>query len=172
MHINTFWKIIIKGIGLSLLISCVDVIPQYMSTLNFINESLDWYNLLLVWGLCSLTIVFYLFVIRLLLIKTDWFIKILKLDKNFTEERIDINLPPKTILSIVITIIAAVWFLRSLPNLVISFFDFSNQNELITQYAESGWLIYNFFSTICSFLIMTNAKYISNYLWKKNITLE
>ena len=41
MHINTFWKIIIKSIGLSLLISCIDVIPQYMATLNFINGSLE-----------------------------------------------------------------------------------------------------------------------------------
>jgi hypothetical protein len=40
------------------------------------------------------------------------------------------------------------------------------QKELIINYLETGWLIYYFFSTVIGFLIMTNGKSVSNYIWK------
>ena len=85
MHINTFWKIIIKSIGLWLLINCVWVIPQFMSTLNFLDGNLDWSNLILVWLMCLAALIVYILAARLFLFKTDWFVRILKLDQNLAK---------------------------------------------------------------------------------------
>ena len=170
MYINTFWKIIIKSIGLWLLINCVWVIPQFTSTLNFIDGEIGWDNLILVWVMCLATLLVYILVTRLFLFKTEWIIKILKLDKNFAEEKIGLEIPAQTALSITITVIGAMWFLKSFPNLASSVFEFMRQKELIKNYGETGWLLYYFISTIIGFLIMTNGKSVSNYLWKENST--
>lgn len=166
MHINTFWKIVIKSIGLWLLVNCVWIIPQFTSTLSFIDSEIGWDNLILVWFMCFITLLVYVLVTRLFLFKTEWIIKILKLDQKFIEERIELELPAQTVLAITVTIIGAVWFLKSFPSLATSIFDFLKQKELIINYLETGWLIYYFFSTVIGFLIMTNGKSVSNYIWK------
>lgn len=168
MHINTFWKIVIKSIGLWLLINCVWVIPQFTSTLNLIDGGIGWENLILIWLMCFATLMIFIIVTRLFLFKTEWIIKILKLDKNFVEERIGLNIPAKTVLSIIVTLIGAIWFLMSFPDLVTSIFEFLRQKELIKNYGETGMLVYFFISTISGYLIMTNSKTITNYIWKEN----
>jgi len=71
-------------------------------------------------------------------------------------------------LAITASIIGGIWFLKSFPNLANSIFSFLRQKELIKNYTETGWLIYYFFSTIIGFLVMTNGKSITNYIWKEN----
>lgn len=168
MHINTFWKIIIKSIGLWLLINCVWIIPQFTSTLNFVNGEINWENLAIVWLMSFITFLVYILVMRIFLFKTEWIINSLKLDQNFVEERIGIEIPAQTVLAITVSIIGGIWFLKSFPNLANSIFSFLRQKELIKNYAETGWLIYYFFSTIIGFLVMTNGKSITNYIWKEN----
>lgn len=170
MQINTFWKIIIKSIGLWLLVNSVWVIPQFTSTLNFTNGEISWKNLIVVWLICFITLLVYIFVMRLFLFKTEWIIKLLKLDENFVEEKLALEIPAQTVLSITVTIIGAIWFLKSFPSLAISIFEFLKQKELIKNYGETGWLLYYFISTIIGFLIMTNGKSVSKYLWKENST--
>lgn len=172
MHINTFWKIVIKSIGLWLLINCVWIIPQFTSTLNFINGEIEWENLILIWLICFTTLIAFILVTRLFLFKTEWIIKILKLDKNFIEETIGLDIPPKTVLSITVTIIGAIWFLMSFPNLITSIFEFLRQKELIKNYGETGMLIYFFIATISGYLVMTNSKSITDYIWKENTDLD
>ncbi|MEZ7500095.1 hypothetical protein QO200_15265 [Flavobacterium sp. Arc3] len=166
MHINTFWKIVIKSIGLWLLINCVWIIPQFTSTLNFVDGEIDWNSLILVWFMSLITLLIYVLVVRLFLFKTEWIIKILKLDQKFLDERIELELPAQTVLAITVTIIGAIWFLKSFPSLATSIFDFLKQKELIRNYRETGYLIYYFFSTVIGFLIMTNGKSVSNHIWK------
>jgi len=168
MSINTFWKIIIKSIGLWLLINCVWVIPQFMSTLSFQDGEINWNNLLLIWVMCFATLLVYILVTRLFLFKTEWLVKLLRLDQNFAEEKIDIEIAPKTILSIVVTMIGGVYFIKSFPSLVNSIFEFLRQKELFKEYNNAGWIIYFFFASIIGFLVMTNGKTISNFIWKNN----
>lgn len=172
MLINTFWKIVIKSIGLWLLINCVWVIPQFTSTLNIVDSEISWENLILIWIMCLITLVVYILVTRLFLFKTEWIIKILKLDKSFNEEKIGLEIPAKTVLSITVTIIGALWFLKSFPSLADSIFNFLRQKELIKNYGETGMLIYFFVSTLTGFLIMTNSKFLTNYIWKENSELN
>lgn len=168
MLINTFWKVVIKSIGLWLLVNCVWIIPQFTSTLSFIDGEIGWENLILVWAMCILTLIIYIFITRLFLFKTDWFIKILRLDNNFNEERISLEIPAQTVLSITVTVIGAIWFLKSFPDLIGLLFEFLRQKELIKNYSETGWLIYYFFSSVTGFLVMTNGKAVSSYIWKEN----
>lgn len=105
MLIKTFWKILIKIIGLWLLFSCVSIIPQFFSTLSFTNGDLNTESLMLLWLMLFGSIIIYILIIRLFLFKTDWIVEKLKLEKNFTEERIELNIKSSTILTISIIVI-------------------------------------------------------------------
>lgn len=60
MLIKTFWKILIKIIGLWLLFSCVSIIPQFFSTLSFTNGDLNTESLMLLWLMLFGSIIIYI----------------------------------------------------------------------------------------------------------------
>jgi len=166
MLINTFWKIVIKSIGLWLLINTAWIILQLLTAFSMFDTGIEWYNFLLMFG----AFLFYLVIVFLFLFKTSSIVNILKLDKNFKEERIDMNLPATTILSIVVCLIGAIWFLKSFPALISSIIDFFKQPTLFKDYTNISWLVFHLISSLAGFYIMTNSRLISNYLWHKNNT--
>ena len=168
MQIKTFWQILIKIMGMWLLFSCISILPQFFSTLSFDNGNLNLNNLLLLWlGLFG-AILIYILIIRLFLFKTDWIIKILKLEKNFTEERIDLNIPKNTTITIAIIIIGGLILIESLPNFCSRLFNFFQQKKLLKDYSDTSWLIYYFIKTIIGYLLLTNGKNITKYLLKES----
>src|SRR6187402_597274 len=98
MQIKTFWNILIKIIGLWLLFGCTSVIPQFFTTLSFTNGDLDIESLLMLWLMLFATIGIYMVLVWFFIFKTDWIIRKLKLEQNFTEERIDLNIKSTAIL--------------------------------------------------------------------------
>ncbi|MGQ7947567.1 hypothetical protein [Flavobacterium sp. WC2509] len=169
MLIKTFWKILIKIIGLWILFGCISLIPQFFSTLSFTDGLLDVKNLIPIWLMLFGSILAYAFVIRLFLFKTDWIIEKLKLEKNFTEERIDIKISSTEILTISIIIIGGLIIVESLPLFFSRLIDFFQQKSQLKEYHETSWLVYYFFKLIIGYLLVTNGKNIAKYL-AKNIT--
>ena len=167
MLIKTFWKILIKIIGLWLLLSCFSIIPQFFSTLSFTNGDLNMESLLTLWLMILITIIIYILIIRLFLFKTDWIIEKLKLNKNFTEEKIDLDVKSSTILTISIIVIGALIIIESLPSFCSRLFDFYQQKNLLKDYADTNWLIYHFIKIIIGYLLLTNGKNLTKYIEKE-----
>jgi len=168
MEIRTFWRIIIKGIGLWLLVNSIYVIPQFASTFSFIEYGgLNWENLISVWFIILGTLAVYLFVTGFFLFKTEWIVTILKLDQKFTENRIDVNIPYKSVLSIAVIVIGALIFVESIPKLCSTIYEFVKQKELIKDYAGTSWLIFYFLKALSGYLIMTNSKTIIKFIDKQ-----
>jgi cytochrome bd-type quinol oxidase subunit 2 len=168
MLIKTFWKILIKIIGLWILFGCISVIPQFFSTVSFTDGNLNIESLMLIWLMLFATIIVYILVIRLFLFKTDWIIEKLKLDKNFTEERIDLNIKSSTVLTIAIIIIGGLIITESLPNFCSRLFDFFQQKSLLKEYHDTSWLIYYFIKIIIGYLLLTNGKNLTKYIEKNS----
>lgn len=164
MLIKTFWKILIKIIGLWILFGCISVVPQFFSTLSFTNGNLNIQSLLLIWLMLFASIIVYILVIRLFLFKTDWIIEKLKLDKNFTEERIDLNIQSSTVLTIAIIIIGGLILIECLPSFCSRLFDFFQQKSLLKEYHDTSWLIYYFLKIIIGYLLLTNGKNLTKYI--------
>lgn len=167
MEIKTFWRIIIKGIGLWLLINSVYVIPQFASIFSFNKDQLDWGNLITVWLITLGTLILYLLVVRLFLFKTEWIVNVLKLDKNFTESRIDITLHYNNVLSIVVIVIGALIFVEALSELCSTIYDFLKQKELFKDYSGASWLIFHFLKALSGYLMMTNSKTVVKFIDKR-----
>lgn len=167
MLINTFWKIIIKIIGLWLVFGCISLIPQFFSTLSFTNGNINFDSLLLVWIAVFGVIILYIFIIRLFLFKTEWIIEKLKLEKNFNEERINIDFKGLELLTIVTSIIGALIIIESLPDFCSGIFNFFQQKMLFRDYPDSHWLVYHFIKLIIGYLLLTKGKSIAKYIGKE-----
>ena len=168
MEINTFWRIILKGIGLWFLVESIYIVPQLMSTISVIDNEVGWSNLLIVWGINLFVFLIYILIVRLFLFKSDWLINTLKLEKNFTQEKIDISISTESILKIIIIIIGGLIFVQGLPNLIAEIYQFIQQKELIKNYPEVSWLIFHFLKTLFGYLMMTNSKIIEKYINKES----
>jgi hypothetical protein len=170
MEIKTFWSIIIKGIGLWLLINSVYVITQFASTFAFTSDSgLNWKNLIAAWIITFGTLILYLLVASVFLFKSAWLIEKLRLDKNFSQDKIDLNIPYKTVLSIVVIVIGADVFIEALPKLCSTIYEFAKQKERINEYMGASWLIFYFLKALSGYLIMTNSKTVVKFIDKEKI---
>ena len=168
MLIKTFWKIIIKIIGLWLLFNSVSIILQFLSYFSLSRDPLSAEVYILYYLIVfSIICLIYLILIRILLFKTDWLIKKLKLENNFTEDRIDLNLKSTTIISISVIIIGGLIFVENLPKLCSRLYYFSTQNSDI-EIIEKGFLIPDIINIIIGILLITKVKEITKY-FEKNI---
>ena len=169
MLINTFWKILLKIVGLILLFSCISIIPQFYSTLSFSNGDLNTESLILIWLMCIVSIIIYIIIIRLFLFKTEWLVEKLKLEKNFNEERIDLNIKTSTVLTVAIIVIGGLMIAESLPNFCSRLFNFLQQEMLFKDYPDSSWLVYHFLKIIIGHLLLTNGKRLAEYIEGKSV---
>jgi hypothetical protein len=169
MEINTFWKIVLKSIGLWLIIQGIYFIPQFFTLfilpLSYqINEPTP----LWMYATSILILLIYVLIVRTFLFNSQWIINIFKLDRHFTSDRIDLNTSEFKILSIIVIIIGAVIFVEGLPLLVREIYKFFQQEALIKDYADTGWILFTGIKTLAGYLIMTNSKFIVNLIEKKN----
>ena len=169
MEIKTFWKIVIKITGLWLLLCSLSLIPKFSTSLYFTNGKLDIGYLITLWLMLLVAITVYILMIRLFLFKTDWVIKKLQLEKNFTEERIDLNIKTVTILTIAIIVMGGLIIVESLPSFCSGLLDYYQQKILSQEYQSTYWLIYHFIKIIIAHLLLTNAKKLASLIEKKAV---
>ena len=167
MTIRTFWTIFIKILGIWLVLDCLTVVPQFFSTIFFTNKETDILGTAMWLGVMLATIVFYFFVLRIFLFKTNWIIDKLHLDKNFTEEKIDLNISSQTVLRIATLIIGGFILVESLPAFCKELFSFYQQKAIMREYASTGWIIYHFVKSIVGYLLLTNSKTIIEFIDKQ-----
>lgn len=169
MEIKTFWTIVLKGIGLWLLVEALYILPQMGSSFSISNygDGFDSY-VLVVWLFSILVFILYLFIVRLFLFKSEWLLNILKLEKNFTTDRIDIGISKSTVLKIVIVITGALILIDGFPHLVREIYEFLRQKALIKDYSETSWLFYYFLKSLFGYLIMTNSRSIEKFVNKES----
>lgn len=157
MEIKTFWNIVLKGIGLWLLMNCLYIFPQIAITL-FTSQVMKGWNTsipVLMFGIFSL--IGYLIVSCLFLFKTSFLISKLRLDRNFTENKIDITVSTNTVLKVIVILLGGTTILNSFPSLIKEIFQFIQQKELLRNYPNITWLVFHFLNTLIGYLLMTNS---------------
>lgn len=168
MEINTFWKIVLKGIGLWLIVQGIYFVPQlYTVFILPLQYSVEEPTPRWMHAVAVLILLIYILIVRTFLFNTQWLINQLKLDKHFTSERIDLNVPGFKILTIAAILIGAVVFADSLPLFVHETYKFFQQEALIKDYGDTGWILYAGIKTVIGYLLMTNSKFIVNLVEKQ-----
>ena len=168
MSINTFWKLVLRILGLWLLLGSFYLFPQFVSTLAYIDSNDRFQSLLLSWGMLVLLIVAYIIIIRMMILKSDWIIEKLKLNKNFQEERINLNIKSSTVLNIAIIVIGGIVIIDNLPLLFKQLFEFFQQQNLFREYSHSSWIIYYLINVVVGYLLISNSKTIAEFIEKRS----
>ena len=167
MTIRTFWTIFIKILGIWLVLDSVTVIPQFFSTLFYVDPNDTAQSFSLTAALLLLTIGIYIFILRLFVFKTAWLIDKLHLDKGFDEEKIDLNVQLSTVLTVTTIVIGGLMFVDSLPQLCKQTFVFFQQKNMFRESPTSGWIIFHLVKTILGYLLMTNSKQVVAFIEKQ-----
>jgi hypothetical protein len=87
----------------------------------------------LLWTVLTITLVLIVetFFCYLLIFKTEWFIKVLKLDRGFDQETIPINIHRSTILSISIIVIGGYLVANEIPNFCRQLFLYIQEKRIV-----------------------------------------
>lgn len=167
MTIKTFWTIFIKMLGIWLVLDCFVVVPQFFSALYYYDTSQTEEGLWMSFLMLILTLGFYFLILRLFVFKTSWVIEKLQLDKGFEEEKIDLHIQLKTILSISTIVIGGLMLIDALPKLCTNLFAFYQQKNYYIEDPILRNVIFNTINTAIGYLLMTNSKKVVAFIHQK-----
>jgi hypothetical protein len=169
MTIRTFWHLILKTLGIWLFINGLLSLPVMIYTvLNVFSNS---YSNSFALGEISyfvLAIAFYLLIFQFLILKSQWTIDLLKLERGFEDTRIDLTIPFSKLLRIVIILIGGIIFIQAIPYLVENLYLFITGNLPFNQSFTTLKLIIHSAQAIVGFLIMNNSDLVQRYINKKS----
>jgi hypothetical protein len=174
MAIRTFWILLLKILGIWLMIGGLNVIPQFLSAFSFFgdNHQDNFLSVIYIIFLLLLTVGLYLIVLKLFVFNSNWLIDKLKLDKGFNEERLDLRITQKSVLTIATIVIGGLILVDALPMLCSQIFTFIQQKAVFREDPQFSWIIFYSIKTIIGYLLMTNSKLIINYIDKKTAIVE
>lgn len=174
MTIRTFWTLLLKILGISIILSGLAVIPQFISAFAFFGDNAqdNFMAVIFITALLLLTVGLYFVVLKLLVFNSNWLIDKLKLDKGFDEEKLELNIAPKTVITIAIIVIGGFIFVDALPMLCKQVFTFVQQKSVFREDPEFSWVVFYAIKALIGYLLMTNSKLVIGYIYKKTEDVE
>ncbi|NLU38995.1 MAG: hypothetical protein GXX78_08915 [Bacteroidales bacterium] len=174
MTIRTFWTLFIKILGIWLILSGLTVIPQFISAFTFFGNQHDdnILGVIYIIVILLLTVGLYFIVLKLFVFNSNWIIDKLNLDKGFQEETIDLNITLRTVLTIATIVIGGLILVDSLPMLCKQIFTFIQQKTVFREDPQFSWIIFYSVKTLIGYLMMTNSKYVIDYIHKKTENIK
>lgn len=174
MTFRTFWTLFLKILGIWLILSGLTVIPQFISAFSFFGENHqdNFFAAIYIFALLLLTVGLYFVVLKLLVFNSNWLIDKLKLDQGFKDEKLDLNITLKTVLTIATIVIGGLILVDALPMLCKQIFTFIQQKSVFREDPQFSWIIFYFIKSLIGYLLLTNSKTVINYIDKKTENIE
>lgn len=165
MNIHTFWKLLIRSMGIWLFISGINMfieLIEFLLTGVFYSFSVISQIILPIFGYAM-----YLGIVFLLLFKTDWVIRVFHLEKGLENTDIQINNSERSILTMSVIVLGGILFILSIPE----FIDLIIQSLQSHRTPHSGVLmrkiIYEVVKLAAAYLMITNSRKIVDFIIRK-----
>ena len=172
MSPKSLFIIILRIIGLLLLVQGIIALPRLIQTIEPLFNGGNFSGF--VFGLLVtfiLTVLIYVLLIKYLLFKPDMIIDKLSLDKNFDEEKFELNIHSSTLIRIAIIIIGGITFIDYFVPLLRNIYSFvKSKNDggilrLFDNSSVSGLdLIQGSAMVLISYLLITNSRSLTNWI--------
>jgi hypothetical protein len=166
MQVITFWKIVLKTIGLWLVVNCIYTLQELFLALVILSQHrLE--------GRTSFTVAVASIVILggaayCFIFQDNWLIDKLQLTKAFPEQYINISTPAANILKIIVIVLGGWIFLESVPGLIRTLaYALLNPNS-VNNRELTTFVVYNLLRAGASFWAMTNSPIIVKWITKKS----
>ena len=171
MSINTFWKIVVKILGIWVVIESLILIPYYFSSIVMVFGDGFSSNLPIAFAVLTGIFFFYIMTLRLLLFKTNWIIQNLKLEEGFNEDRINFTLHRSVIIKIAIIIIGGFLLVDNLPTLFSQVYTYLQTEKIASggvfneaRKSNSQGIILYSLKCLIGVWMLTNSRFIVNFL--------
>jgi len=167
---RSLFAIIIKIIGLYLVLGAFVSIPQIITALFTYKSQLSYNSaedILTIGSLLVFSVSFYILVMYYCISKTEWIIDKLQLDKNFSEEKFELNIHRSTILRIAVIITGGIIVTDSLPMLCKQALSFARINSVgsdFKQNPETAWLAFYFVKFFIGFALISASRPVVNFI--------
>ena len=166
MSIRTFWTILIKILGIWLILRLFSVSSSMFLLVPWETTSAEDILGIIVSIVSILGI--YAVILWLFVFKSSWLIDKLRLDKGFTEEKIDLNIQLSTVLTIAVIVIGGIMLIDSFPELCRQIFIFFKQKYSYIESPAFSHIIFVGIKAVIGFLLMTNSHTVVNFIDKKS----
>jgi hypothetical protein len=166
---RTLWTILLKILGFCVFLQLLHILPRLFDAIFFISSNHDTIAFTVIANTLFSTVI-YLFMIIAFIFRTDWLIKLLRLDKSIPEEKIELNMHRSTVLKIAVIVTGAILLIDSVPPLLQGLFAYyQNINDYngLKRYPYTGELIFNLLSVFISFFMVTSSRLIVNFIERK-----
>jgi hypothetical protein len=167
MTIRTFWTILIKILGIWLVLDSLNVIPTFFMTVYETALSGSEQGTSMIMVLLLLTLGIYIAVLRLFLFKSAWLIDKLRLDKDFDQDNMNLEIKESSLFSIAVIVTGGILFADGLPELCRQVFSYFQQERVFGENPGSGRIIFYLIKTLIGYLLMTNSKLVIKFIEKQ-----
>ena len=171
---KSFFIIVIKIIGLYFLIDILRVVPQFLSTLTmlFRGDALSASIGLIV---SVLLVGVYLLLVKYILFNPDKIVDKLRLDKNFDEEKLELNIHRSTVIKVGVIIVGGVTLLDYFVPLILNIYSYIkalNQGEMMGMLDTFSGntsintmdLVHGGIMTLLGYFLIANSNTITNWI--------
>ncbi|HEY2581758.1 MAG TPA: hypothetical protein VGI43_08130 [Mucilaginibacter sp.] len=167
MNLRTFWTIFLKIFGLYLIWQILSILSTDFSIIyifNGLNKILykDHDKVFFYITLSGMVFMVLLLIwtIRYCIFKTDSIIEKLRLEKGFSEEKVEINIYPLSLLTIAVIALGGFILSDSLPRLVADIIMYAG----LRQNKELGPVISNLLRAFLGYFMVTKSSLIVNFI--------
>lgn len=167
MSIKTFWTMLIKILGIWLILESLSVLSSAFWAIPWDTPFAEYILAIIV--IIILTLAIYGIILWLFVFKSSWLIDKLRLDKGFTEEKIDLNVQRSTVLTIAVIVIGGIMLIESFPELCRQIFIFIKQKYSYIDSPVYSQIIFNGVKAVIGFLLITNNRTVVNFIDKETI---
>jgi len=118
-------------------------------------------------GMTTLVFLFYFLVLYLCIFKTDWIIDKFRLDKGFSEERIELNMHRSSVYYIAILVIGGLVLIKSFPQLCRQLILYFQQSSLPVDYSSNptwSFIFLYFIETMIGIYFLTSGHTIVSFI--------
>jgi len=164
---RTFWIILVRILGIWFVLNSIQILYQYIAYMPLLKGATTIGIMITMVGFTTVIFLFYFLVLYLCVFKTDWIIDKLKLDKGFSEEKIELNMHRSSIYFIAILVIGGLILIKSFPQLCRQLILYFQQSSLPVDYSSNptwSFVFLHFIETVIGIYFLTSGRTIVNFL--------
>lgn len=168
MTIRSFWNIFLKILGFWLITEMFSTGYSFLTAISFMFDAYDGGSRIMSLIFTLIIMMIYLLGLYLFFFRTNWLIDVLKLDKGFTEDRLDLNGYLFPVLHIAVIVTGGLLLADALPKLCRELFEFFQVTTIFRESKSSGFLIMMLVKALIGYLLMTNSQFIVSFIRKRS----
>jgi len=164
MKIRTFWLILLKIVGFFLAIQGVQIVIYSLGILAIATTASE-----IIPEIISAIffVLVYFFILWLFIFKTSWLVETLNLEKDFEDEKLEIDTHLSNILPIAIIVVGGIMIINSIPQFFKEIFSFYQQKITWNESRTVAWIVLYFLKAVLGYILMTNSKQITRFIIKR-----